>query len=177
MNIFIYDSDTEDLTGQTRLGWSTYGGVQGDPYRWGHVNLTGYTLSDGGDVEPPQMPHDVAGSVDSPQSIVQSAGDGVPLGGNEAAPEDSRVTVAEGPSVADGTLTATLQAGDAGGTVHAFAIGPDGVIADQAVEIEAGETAEVSIDVGDAGPASLKLAYSFLTEDGAVDAVVTPVQG
>src|SRR5699024_5072919 len=32
MNIFIYDSETQDLTGQTRLGWSTWGGVQGDPY-------------------------------------------------------------------------------------------------------------------------------------------------
>lgn len=177
MNIFIYDSDTEDLTGQTRLGWSTYGGVQGDPYRWGHVNLTGYTLSDGGEVEPPQMPLEVAESVDSPQSIVQSAGDGVPLGGNAAAPEGSRVSVSEGPDVTDGTLTATLRAGDAGGTVHAYAIGPDGAIADQVIELEAGETAEVSIDIGDADPASLQLAYSFLTEDGAVDAVVTPVQG
>ena len=43
LNIFIYDSDTQDLTGQTRLGWSTYGGVQGDPYRWGHATLPGYT--------------------------------------------------------------------------------------------------------------------------------------
>src|SRR5690606_39405955 len=78
MNIFIYDSDTDDLTGQTRLGWSTWGGVQGDPYRWGHVHLVDFTLSDGGEVQPPQMPLEAAQSVDSPQSIVQSAGDGVP---------------------------------------------------------------------------------------------------
>ncbi|WP_230466331.1 sugar-binding protein [[Actinomadura] parvosata] len=34
LNILVYDSDTQDRTGQTRIGWSTWGGVQGDPYRW-----------------------------------------------------------------------------------------------------------------------------------------------
>src|SRR5699024_5472110 len=139
------------------------------PYRWGHVNLIDYTLSDGGEVQPPQMPLDAAQSVDSPQSIVQSAGDGVPLGGNPAVPDGSRVSVAEGPIVTDGTLTATLQAGDAGGRIHAFAIGPDGAVGNQEVEIEAGGSADVSIDIDDADPSSLTLVYSFLTEDGAVD--------
>lgn len=176
MNIFIYDSDTDDLTGQTRLGWSTWGGVQGDPYRWGHVHLVDFTLSDGGEVQPPQMPLEAAQSVDSPQSIVQSAGDGVPLAGNPAVPEGSEVTIADGPAVADGTLTATLQAGEASGRVHAFAIGPDGAIGDQEVEIAAGETADLSIDIGDADSASVILAYSFETDDGAVDAVAAPVQ-
>ena len=176
MNIFIYDSDTQDLTGQTRLGWSTYRGVQGDPYRWGHVNLIDYTLSDGGEVEPPKMPLDAADSVDSPQSIVQSAGDGVPLAGGPAVPDGSEVTIADGPSAADATLTATLQAGDAGGRVHAFAIGPDGPIGDQVVDVAAGETVDVSIDIGNADPASVTLAFSFETDDGAVDAVAEPVQ-
>jgi hypothetical protein len=176
MNIFIYDSDTQDLTGQTRLGWSTYGGVQGDPYRWGHVNLIDDTLSDGGEVQPPKMPLDAAHSVDSPQSILQSAGDGVGLGGNASVPESGRVTVADGPAIADGALTATLQAGDAGGTVHAFAIGPDGAIGDQQVEIAPGGTADISIEVGDPDPASVTLAYSFQADDGAVDAVAAPVE-
>ncbi|GAA2793106.1 sugar-binding protein [Nonomuraea dietziae] len=35
LNVLVYDSDTQDKTGQTRIGWSTWGGVQGDPYRWG----------------------------------------------------------------------------------------------------------------------------------------------
>jgi LmbE family N-acetylglucosaminyl deacetylase len=176
MNIFIYDSDTEDLTGQTRLGWSTYGGVQGDPYRWGHVRLVDYTLSDGGEVQPPQMPLDVARSVDSPQSILQSASDGVPLGGSPPVAESGRVTVADGPAVEGGTLTATLQAGDAGGDIHAFAIGPDGAIGAQELEIEAGDTAEVSIDTGDVDAESVTLAFSFETEDGAVDAVAQPAK-
>ena len=42
LNVFVYDSDTQDKTGQTRLGWSTWGGVQGDPYRWGVTTLQGY---------------------------------------------------------------------------------------------------------------------------------------
>ena len=68
-----------------------------------------------------------------------------------------------------------MRAGDAGGRVHAYAIGPDGPIADQEFEIEAGDTAEVSIDIGDADPATVTLAYSFLTEDGAVDDVAAPI--
>ena len=40
-NAFVYDSDTQDKTGQTRIGWSTWGGVQGDPYRWGRASLDG----------------------------------------------------------------------------------------------------------------------------------------
>lgn len=43
LNLLVYDSDTQDKTGQTRLGWSTWGGVQGDPYRWGLARFDGYT--------------------------------------------------------------------------------------------------------------------------------------
>ena len=42
-NAFVYDSDTQDKTGQTRIGWSTFGGVQGDPYRWGVATTPGWT--------------------------------------------------------------------------------------------------------------------------------------
>ena len=52
LNIFIYDSDTQDKTGQTRIGWSTWGGVQGDPYRWGHATLPGYTPPAGRPTDP-----------------------------------------------------------------------------------------------------------------------------
>jgi hypothetical protein len=176
MNIFIYDSDTQDLTGQTRLGWSTYGGVQGDPYRWGHVNLIGYTLSDGGEVQPPKMPLDAAHSVDSPQSILQSSADGVGLGGNPTVLPGSGVMVASGPAVQDGVLTATVQAGESGGTLHAFAIGPDGAVGDQTVEIEAGQSVDLGIADVDADPASLMFAMSFESNGGRVQAIATDVQ-
>ena len=79
-NAFVYDSDTQDKTGQTRLGWSTYGGVQGDPYRWGRVVLEGEA--------PPEVPTsapflDFPGlkSVESPLSIAQAVRIDVPLSG------------------------------------------------------------------------------------------------
>src|SRR5690606_10815458 len=144
MNIFIYDSDTNDLTGQTRLGWSVWGGVQGDPYRWGHVHLEGYTASGEGELEPPQMPLEAARSVDSPWSILQSAEDGVPLAGAPAVSEAEAVQVSDGPTVEGGTLTATVQAGDAGGQIHAFALDQDGnALGDQVLTIEAGGTADI----------------------------------
>ncbi|HEV2089042.1 MAG TPA: sugar-binding protein, partial [Cryptosporangiaceae bacterium] len=80
MNLFIYDSDTQDLTGQTRLGWSTFGGVQGDPYRWGQATLLGYTPPDR-EADAPVLPTEAAQSVESPLSILQSTQDGVPLAG------------------------------------------------------------------------------------------------
>jgi LmbE family N-acetylglucosaminyl deacetylase len=177
MNIFIYDSDTEDLSGQTRLGWSVWGGVQGDPYRWGHVRLEGYTATDGGEVDAPQMPLDVAESVDSPWSIIQAAGDGVPLGGAPAVPESGEVSLAAGPTAGDGTLTATLQAGDTGGAVHAFAVdGTGAVLGEQEVTVDAGATVEIAIDVGDADPAGITFAASFQTDEGAVQAIAETVQ-
>src|SRR5699024_6492679 len=120
MNIFIYDSDTQDLTGQTRLGWSVWRGVQGDPYRWGHVNLVGYTATDGGELESPQMPLAAAQTADSPWSIIQLARDNVGLAGQPTVTDANQVEVVDGPTVTDGTLSATVEAGDAGGRLHAF---------------------------------------------------------
>lgn len=175
MNIFIYDSDTQDLTGQTRLGWSVWGGVQGDPYRWGHVNLEGFTATDGGEVEAPQMPLDATQSVDSPWSIIQSAQDGVPLGGGPSVDSASAVSVVSGPSIEDGTLTATVEAGEAGGTLHAFAVSENEVLGDQVVTIEAGDIVDVTVEVGDADPTEVTFALSFETDDGAVQAVSATV--
>ncbi|PYQ21627.1 MAG: hypothetical protein DMF79_07690, partial [Acidobacteria bacterium] len=95
LNLFIYDSDTQDLSGQTRLGWSTFGGVQGDPYRWGHARLAGYAPPAGRPTIAPDpvIPRTAALSVDSPQSILQSALDGVPLGGGPAAAAGARVRI------------------------------------------------------------------------------------
>ncbi|MEV4367675.1 sugar-binding protein [Nonomuraea sp. NPDC049637] len=36
-NVLVYDSDTGDRTGQTRLAWSPFGSAQADPYVWGRV--------------------------------------------------------------------------------------------------------------------------------------------
>lgn len=74
LNVLVYDSDTQDRTGQTRIGWSTWGGVQGDPYRWGVARLDGYTPPPDRPIEAPApvLPLEALQSVDSPQSIAQS---------------------------------------------------------------------------------------------------------
>lgn len=176
MNIFIYDSDTDDLTGQTRLGWSVWQGVQGDPYRWGHVNLLGYPEANGAEPEEPQMPLEAAQSVNSPWSIIQAARDGVPPGGSPAVLQGSEVTVTSGPTVQDGVLTATVEAGEAGGSVHAFVVSDGEVLGDQTVDIEGGQTVDLSIDIGDTDPASMTFAMSFESNGDRVQPIATPVE-
>ena len=127
LNLFVYDSDTDDLTGQTRIGWSTWGGVQGDPYRWGVAAMPGYEPPADRPDQPidPQIPSDAARSVESPQSILQSAATGIPLaGGPSAAPSNGKVLgpvrLADG--VARGRVLATSP-----GTAYLFSWSSDGI--------------------------------------------------
>ncbi|MDX3383381.1 sugar-binding protein [Streptomyces niveiscabiei] len=78
LNILVYDSDTDDRTGQTRLAWSPYGSPQADPYVWGTARLTGYTPPSMPRT-PPRIPTEAARSTDSPASRSQSRRTGVPL--------------------------------------------------------------------------------------------------
>ncbi|MFF5258138.1 sugar-binding protein [Actinomadura viridis] len=112
LNVFVYDSDTQDKTGQTRIGWSTWGGVQGDPYRWGLVTLPGHTPPAGmpTTAPPPVMPTDAAESVKSPQSIIQAALTGVPLAGGPAAPPNGTARVVGTPQVSGDSVTFRLRA-------------------------------------------------------------------
>ncbi|MFI6295007.1 sugar-binding protein [Nonomuraea sp. NPDC050790] len=83
LNILFYDSDTQDKTGQTRIGWSTWGGVQGDPYRWGLATMPGYRPPPGRPTTPPDpvIPDTGLSSLDSPQSLEQAVRLGLPLAG------------------------------------------------------------------------------------------------
>ena len=94
LNLFVYDSDTQDLTGQTRIGWSTWGGVQGDPYRWGVARLPGWEPPT---VEPtdPVIPSEALSSLSSPQSIAQAARTRVPLAGGPAAEPGHRAVLTD----------------------------------------------------------------------------------
>ncbi|WCN83267.1 sugar-binding protein [Micromonospora sp. LH3U1] len=83
MNILVNDSDTQDLSAQTRVGWSTWSGVRADPWRWGVATLPGLTARPSAP-KAPIMPDTAAQSVDSPQTILQSASDGVAPGGYAA---------------------------------------------------------------------------------------------
>ncbi|SHG86822.1 sugar-binding protein [Streptoalloteichus hindustanus] len=82
VNVLVYDSDTDDKVGQSRLAWSPFGSAQADPYVWGAARLVGYTPPPGRPVDPvpPVIPTEAARSSDSPASVAQSRRTGVPLG-------------------------------------------------------------------------------------------------
>ncbi|ADB53850.1 PIG-L family deacetylase [Conexibacter woesei] len=124
MNIFIYDSDTQDKVGQTRQGWSTFNGVQADPYRWGHAIFGGgYTPTGSTTPEDPTMLLEAAQSVLSPQSILQAAVDGTGLGGSKRAPSDATLELAGEPKlVGDNVVVPVVATGP--GTANVFVTDP-----------------------------------------------------
>jgi LmbE family N-acetylglucosaminyl deacetylase len=83
LNITPYDSDTQDHTGQTRLAWSPFGSQQSEPYRWGHAYLDGYVPPADRPTTPTEaiIPDTALKGVESPQTIYQSATNGVPISG------------------------------------------------------------------------------------------------
>lgn len=89
-NVVVYDSDTQDQTGQSRIGWSTFPGIQADPSRWGVLELPELSAGASAPVEP-QIPNTAARSVESPGSILQAAGDGTGLGGAPVLPTSALV--------------------------------------------------------------------------------------
>ena len=132
-NAFVYDSDSQDKTGQTRLGWSTFGGVQGDPYRWGRVVLEGEA--------PPQVPTsppflDFPGleSVESPPSIRQAVRIDVPLSGLPEAKRGAHLVkaVARG-----GAVRAVIEA-EGPGTAHLFAMAGSKVVGEKVTDLAEG---------------------------------------
>lgn len=191
MNIFIYDSDTQDLTGQTRLGWSTWNGVQGDPYRWGKVEFEGFgsdaaspvaegatPVSDTAEADEPIMPLDVAQSTQSPQSIAQSAADGVPLAGRTPVAEGEGLTNVEATVDDDtGQLTLTYDAGS-NGMANYFLVDLEGAsIGGGMFEVTAGEMSETTLVTIAGDPTSYTLLVSFENEAGAVQALALPLTG
>ncbi|HEX2316399.1 MAG TPA: sugar-binding protein [Thermomonospora sp.] len=121
LNVFVYDSDTQDKVGQTRIGWSTWGGVQGDPYRWGLVTLPGHVPPPGmpTTAPPATMPTEVTRSVNSPESILQAARTGIPLAGGPAAPRSATAAITGDPRVSGGRTTFRLRA-TGPGTAYAY---------------------------------------------------------
>jgi LmbE family N-acetylglucosaminyl deacetylase len=150
LNIFVYDSDTQDKAGQTRIGWSTWGGVQGDPYRWGQTTLPGYTPPAGQPVEapPPVMPTDVALSVNSPESIIQAAETGVPLAAGPAAPRSDTAGITGEPKVTGSSVTIRLTA-TGPGTAYAY-VWDGGILGRREVSVKNAGTSTITVP-GDRG--------------------------
>ncbi len=135
-NAFVYDSDTQDKTGQTRLGWSTYGGVQGDPYRWGRVVLDGPAPAP----VPTSAPFlDFPGlqSVESPQSIAQAVRIGVPLSG---LPEARRGAALVRADASRGSVRVVVDV-EGPGTAHLFAVSRGEVVGEVVTDLGPGRVA------------------------------------
>ncbi|MEV4360587.1 sugar-binding protein [Nonomuraea sp. NPDC049625] len=133
LNILVYDSDTQDKTGQTRIGWSTWGGVQGDPYRWGVATLTGYRPPADRPVPDPVIPDTALSSLDSPQSLEQAVRVHVPLAGGPAAKESESgqaVSAAAGQKEVKVTLRA-----EAPGKAHLFVRDDQGTAGSRVVTV------------------------------------------
>jgi LmbE family N-acetylglucosaminyl deacetylase len=92
LNITPYDNDDTSAPGtttlrhidmSTRLGWSALGSVQSDPYRWGLATLPGYTPPADRPTTPapPNVSNPNLNGALSPQTIAQSARNGVPISG------------------------------------------------------------------------------------------------
>jgi hypothetical protein len=129
LNITPYDEDDTSAAGtttlrhidnSTRLAWSAFGSVQSDPYRWGHAVLDGYTPPAGRSTTPtpPNVSHPNLDGVNSPQTIYQSAKDGVPISGRPPAPANERISIG---NVRLGATSATFDVFASGpGTAHFF---------------------------------------------------------
>jgi hypothetical protein len=130
LNITPYDEDNTAAAGtttlrhidqSTRLAWSNdTGGVQADPFRWGHAYLPGYVHPAGQSTTPatPNVSHPNLDGVLSPQTIYQSALDGVPISGRNPAPDNDSIAITKvklTPEKAEIDINATGP-----GTAHVF---------------------------------------------------------
>ncbi|MFC0674438.1 sugar-binding protein [Brachybacterium hainanense] len=164
-NVVVYDSDTQDRTGQSRIGWSTYPGIQADPYRWGVLELP--DLPEGAPApREATIPRTAARSTASAQSIIQASGDGVGLGGRPRLPE--RALALSRAEHADGAVTATATT-DRPGTIRALLWDGEAIIAAVVLEDAAAGTHRLRVDAGGAS-GELVLAVSLETEAGSAAA-------
>ena len=126
LNITPYDNDDTSAPGtttlrhidmSTRLGWSALGSVQSDPYRWGLATLPGYTPPADRPTTPapPDVSNPNLNGALSPQTIAQSARNGVPISGRVPA-DDLRIVSA----TAHGNAVQLVTSSKGTGTARAF---------------------------------------------------------
>jgi hypothetical protein len=150
--------------------------VQGDPYRWGHGYMTGYVPDPSLPVTPkaPIIPLDVAHSTLSPQSILQSSMNGVPLASGIAADKNS-LQIDGKPKVIDGKVTVKLKAGQQG-TANLFVWSNQKTVDKKTVSFTGNKTAEVMLNCpADMPMAGCYLLISYETTDGKTLALSYPL--
>ncbi|MBF9133162.1 PIG-L family deacetylase [Plantactinospora sp. S1510] len=156
LEILVNDSDTQDLSGQTRTGWSTWTGVRADPWRWGIARLDGYPSQAPAPKEP-VFPATAALSVDSPQTLVQSAEDGVAPGGWRALPNGTvRIDDVE---TRNRSVTVDVRTRQSG-TVRAFVWDGDQVLASTTRDLGSGRhTLTLPLEAALPAGSSILLSY------------------
>ena len=162
LNLFVYDSDTQDKTGQTRIGWSTWGGVQGDPYRWGQAEVEGYTPPAGRPTTAPEpvVPLSGLSSLDSPPSLEQAVDINVSLAGGPASERGDSGWVRQAID-RDGAVSVRLHA-NAAGTAHVFVVDEDGTAGAREVAVRSGTVVTVPLERALSGRAEVLVGW----EDG-----------
>lgn len=155
MNILVNDSDTQDLSGQTRVGWSTWSGVRADPWRWGVATLDGLAEQPSAP-KVPIIPDTAAMSVDSPQTILQSSSDKVAPGGWPALAERT-ITVPK-LFTSDDSVTMRLRAKEAG-TARVFVWNGSQILAQTTVEVTTNR--DIVLPLAEPLPAGTTLLISF----------------
>ncbi|MGH3502583.1 MAG: hypothetical protein ACRDQA_17085, partial [Nocardioidaceae bacterium] len=130
LNITPYDNDNTAAAGtttlrhidnSTRLAWSAFGSVQSDPFRWGDATVDGYTPPPGRPTSPsdPIIGHPNLDGTNSPQTIAQSARDGVPIAGRDPARWMDKIVAVLWPRVHRSHVTLNLVA-TGRGSAHVF---------------------------------------------------------
>jgi LmbE family N-acetylglucosaminyl deacetylase len=161
MNILVNDSDTQDLSGQTRVGWSTWSGVRADPWRWGVARLAGYATQPSSPKEP-IIPDTAALSVDSPQTILQSSQDKVAPGGWTAL-RDGTIRIDDVTTRPNG-VGFEVKARQPG-TARVFVWDGDAVLAETTVEFSRRGERDVWLPLGGPLPSGATLLVSYQSGD------------
>ena len=127
LNITPYDNDNTAAAGtttlrhidsSTRTGWSAFGSVQSDPYRWGRASIAGSAVVGSNVVDPLDLSSPNLDGAKSPQTIAQSAHDGVPISGRDPAGNANKLTIS---NVKLGASSVTMDVASTGtGTMRAF---------------------------------------------------------
>ncbi|MFC6532097.1 sugar-binding protein [Nonomuraea rubra] len=175
LNILVYDSDTQDRTGQTRIGWSTWGGVQGDPYRWGLATLPAYQPPPDRPTTPPDpiIPDTALSSLDSPQSLEQSVRVHVPPSGPASPPSQTARAVSA--TAGHEAVRVTFRAASRG-QAHLFVRDDGGTAGSRVVPIPTKGTTTVTVPLTRPLGARPTVVAGWQSPDGGTAASQVPVR-
>jgi LmbE family N-acetylglucosaminyl deacetylase len=164
MNILVNDSDTQDLAGQTRVGWSTWSGVRADPWRWGVAKMDGLAVLPSAP-KAPIIPDTAAMSVNSPQTILQSSMDLVAPGGYVAL-RDGTIKVDKVVKRSN-SVSFKLKAKQAG-TARVFIWDGTKILASTTVQFARSGDKDVTLPLTAALPAGTSLLVSYQDGDATI---------